>query len=140
MTEEDIDELLNGIRGILEDPRLKSFSINYRSEDCRDGAEVTPEGTTITIPDLLKESRPSYDTIYSRDNKETVSGGWVQYKGTDLCVDLHCECGHHGHYDGLFAYAMKCSKCTTPYAVGQNIKLIPLGHKEEEYFTDYKGF
>ena len=30
--------------------------------------------------------------------------GWIQWKGTDVCIDLHCECGSHGHVDGDFVY------------------------------------
>lgn len=140
MSKEEIEQVLEGIKSILEDPRLETFSINYRNESAREDNQVTSEGITVTIPTLLEDSRPSYDTIYSRDNKESVSGGWIQHKGTDLCADFHCECGHHGHHDGEFTYAIKCSECTAPYAVGQNIKLIPLGHREEEYFTDYEEF
>jgi len=38
---------------------------------------------------------------------------FVQWKGTDVCMDFHCECGAHCHFDGYFAYAVKCPHCGT---------------------------
>jgi hypothetical protein len=36
---------------------------------------------------------------------------FIQWKGTDVCMDFHCECGQHYHIDAEFAYAVKCVKC-----------------------------
>lgn len=52
--------------------------------------------------------------------------GWIQWKGTDVCIDLHCACGHHGHYDGGFLYFYRCPACSARYALGMNVALIPL--------------
>ena len=68
-----------------------------------------------------------YKKVYEEgDNPETPSHGWIQWKGTSVCIDLHCECGSHYHYDGDFFYYYRCKDCKRVYAVGQNIKLIPL--------------
>lgn len=37
--------------------------------------------------------------------------GWIQWKGTDVCMDVHCKCGEHSHLDAEFAYYIKCPKC-----------------------------
>ena len=37
--------------------------------------------------------------------------GWIQWKGTDVCIDIHCSCGGHSHYDGEFMYLVKCPYC-----------------------------
>lgn len=71
-----------------------------------------------------------YKQVYDQDNPETESGGWIQWKGTDVCVDLHCVCGAHGHVDGDFAYFLKCLKCGRIFATGQNIKLIELNAEQ----------
>jgi hypothetical protein len=86
-----------------------------------------------------------YELVYGNDNPETPAYGWIQHKGTNLCVDLHCICGSHGHIDDDFVYSVKCVDCGRKYAVGQNIKLIPLDTRElvevnEEYHSDYKEF
>ena len=82
-----------------------------------------------------------YESVYSGDHQKGEAHGWIQWKGTDVCVDLHCKCGHHGHYDGDFLYFYQCPACGTKYAVGQNIKLIPLTAEQEKYVeTTQVGF
>lgn len=45
---------------------------------------------------------------------ETVNPhAFIQWKGTDVCMDFYCECGAHCHFDGYFAYAVKCPHCKT---------------------------
>jgi hypothetical protein len=36
---------------------------------------------------------------------------FVQWKGTDVCLDFHCQCGYHAHFDGDFAYQLRCVRC-----------------------------
>lgn len=36
---------------------------------------------------------------------------FIQWKGTDVCMDFYCDCGHHNHYDGYFAYYVECEGC-----------------------------
>jgi len=38
---------------------------------------------------------------------------FVQWKGTDVCMDFNCECGDFGHLDTMFAYFVKCQSCGT---------------------------
>ncbi len=52
--------------------------------------------------------------------------GFIQWKGTDICMDFHCECGHHNHYDGHYAHVIKCSKCGNMYAPSCNIEMIKI--------------
>jgi hypothetical protein len=56
--------------------------------------------------------------------------GWIQWKGTDVCIDLHCVCGHHGHFDGDFFYYYQCPACGARYAVGMNVALIPMTEQQ----------
>jgi len=67
-----------------------------------------------------------YKQVYERDNPPTATGGWIQWKGTDVCMDVHCVCGHHSHIDAAFFYNFECVACHRKYAVGQNVKLIEL--------------
>lgn len=48
---------------------------------------------------------------------------FVQWKGTDVCMDVYCECGEQGHVDSEFAYAVRCPKCGTTYEVGCHVAL-----------------
>lgn len=52
--------------------------------------------------------------------------GFIQWKGTDVCMDLHCECGFHNHYDGYFAYEVKCRGCGNIYALSPNVEVIKI--------------
>lgn len=52
--------------------------------------------------------------------------GWVQWKGTDVCMDVHCTCGALFHVDGDFCYAVRCRDCGQAYAVNGNVRLHPV--------------
>ena len=46
---------------------------------------------------------------------------FIQWKGTDLCMDFHCECGAHCHFDGMFAYTVQCPHCSTVWEMPQTV-------------------
>ena len=48
---------------------------------------------------------------------------WIQWKGTDVCADIHCECGAHLHHDGDFMYFVQCPYCEQIWEVGTHVKL-----------------
>lgn len=73
-----------------------------------------------------------YGDVYKQD-AEFPAHGWIQWKGTNVCIDLHCPCGRHDHIDRDFAYFYRCSGCGTPYALGQTIKLIPLTPEQAKH-------
>jgi len=52
-----------------------------------------------------------------------TENNFIQWKGTDLCMDFHCECGTHNHYDGFFAYYVKCSGCGQVYKMDTTVKM-----------------
>lgn len=47
------------------------------------------------------------------DDKRPEPNVFIQWKGTDVCMDFYCECGARCHFDGDFAYAVKCPHCET---------------------------
>lgn len=48
--------------------------------------------------------------------REVAGRAFVQWKGTNVCMDLTCPgCGNRGHVDGFFAYFVKCSECHAVY-------------------------
>jgi hypothetical protein len=51
---------------------------------------------------------------------------WIQWKGTDVCMEVHCICGAHLHYDGGFAYHVRCPHCQQVYECDGYIALHPL--------------
>ena len=71
-----------------------------------------------------------HNVLATAEEKDVVwSANWafIQWKGTTVCMDVHCECGHIGHICGVdFAYYWKCPECHTGYKVGTIIRIIPL--------------
>lgn len=51
--------------------------------------------------------------------------GWIQFKGTELCMDLNCECGELSHIDGEFVYTVSCPTCGREWALSGFMKLVP---------------
>ncbi len=44
---------------------------------------------------------------------------FIQWKGTDVCLDFYCPCGAHGHFDGDFAYNVRCPNCGSAFRDGR---------------------
>ena len=75
-------------------------------------------------------------SIYDRDTPKPESWGRVQWKATVVCIDIHCKCGAHCHFDGDFFYFFDCPHCRQRYAVGQVITLIPLVTEDQRAFAE----
>jgi hypothetical protein len=82
------------------------------------------------------KATPTGDVYYTEDEPH----GWVQLKNTEICIDLHCECGAHGHYDGYFCHEVKCKHCGKCYKVGMNVALIPMTDAEIQKTESQRGF
>lgn len=88
------------------------------------------EPRAVTMPEAIApvqvdDEKARHDEV---DRRTVVAGvhGWIQWKGTNVCIDIYCECGHHSHLDEEFAYFVRCPKCHQVYAMGAYIKLVPL--------------
>lgn len=62
--------------------------------------------------------------------------GWLQWKGTGACIDLHCVCGSHGHLDEEFLYFYRCAKCGRKYALDGHVKLVELNEEQAKYVEE----
>jgi len=49
---------------------------------------------------------------------------FIQWKGTDVCMDIQCSCGHREHIDAEFVYRLQCSDCGKVFAVQSRIHLL----------------
>jgi hypothetical protein len=68
------------------------------------------------------------------DMQETYKGlphGWIQWKCSDVCMDIYCACGEHSHIDADFAYHVKCPSCGKVYMVNGHVELIALEEEPE---------
>ena len=76
-----------------------------------------------------------HSQVYSQDSHLPKGNGygWVQWKGTNVCMDIHCGCGYHGHVDADFFYFYRCPKCSKLFAVGQVVNMIALTPEQVEF-------
>lgn len=51
---------------------------------------------------------------------------WIQWKGTNVCMDIHCACGELLHLDAEFAYYIQCGECGQVYECSGYIDLHPI--------------
>ena len=49
---------------------------------------------------------------------------FIQWKGTEVCLDFYCPCGHRGHLDAGFAYFVRCPACETVFEMGTQVLAI----------------
>lgn len=63
---------------------------------------------------------------YNTYEDDSQGWGWIQWKGTQACMDVHCKCGAHMHIDAGFAYYIECPYCNTVYSCDPNIHFVEL--------------
>jgi hypothetical protein len=135
--------------GMLPDVNLDSIKVRvHRTDPTKIIVDFPPELTPIfeeanrrreAAVEASHETRGPdrygefHKRVYSRDTPQDNPHGWIQWKGTDVCMDVHCECGAHGHIDDEFAYFYRCAQCGATYAVGQVVKLIKLEGEDLDY-------
>lgn len=69
--------------------------------------------------------------------KMVTYNNFIQWKGTDICMDFYCECGHQNHYDGYFAYHVICAKCRQIYKLATSIKMEKVDSAESPMESKY---
>lgn len=50
--------------------------------------------------------------------------GSMQWKGSDIYLDLHCDCGHTSNIKGDAVFFVKCPACNTIFELNGFIQLI----------------
>lgn len=55
---------------------------------------------------------------------------FIQWKGTDVCIDLQCRCGSSFHFDGFFLYFWECVDCGTIYKMADSIDMTVITREE----------
>lgn len=48
---------------------------------------------------------------------------FIQWKGTDVCMDVRCACGDGFHIDGDFAHFVRCHHCNRVYQMDWHIRM-----------------
>lgn len=68
----------------------------------------------------------------AHDPEPSAPNARVQWKGTDVCIDIRCECGARGHVDGASFYQYRCNHCGRVYGVSPYVRLVPLPDGTQE--------
>jgi len=74
----------------------------------------------------MKKAKDSDEAWIIQDKHEDRPHGWIQWKGTEVCMDVNCKCGGLFHIDGTFVYHVKCPKCGTVFFCNGHIELIEI--------------
>ena len=82
-----------------------------------------------------KKENEAWTRIHETEWMPEEPRGWIQWKGTNACIDLRCVCGAFGHLDGDFLYFVKCNACGRAYAVNPNVQLVELDETERAHFA-----
>ena len=80
----------------------------------------------------MKVAKDSEKAWEMQEQYKDLPHGWIQWKGTEVCLDVYCKCGHHSHIDDDFVYYVKCPKCNTVYMVNGHVEFIEL-EKEPDH-------
>ena len=52
------------------------------------------------------------------------SHGSIHWKGSDVYMEVHCDCGHTSEIKGDGIYFLKCPACNTVYELNGFIQLV----------------
>jgi len=66
------------------------------------------------------------DALYAPDFSSRLEGAslFIQWKGTNVCSDFHCDCGQHVHIcDVDFLYGIKCHACGQVWKTPHTVRL-----------------
>lgn len=88
-----------------------------------------PDGELVRRP--CKHCAPGRPCAEARGTFDPVPGTdaemFIQWKGTDVCVDFHCPCQpidlkYSAHFDGYGAYFVRCTACGSVYEMGTQVR------------------
>ena len=78
---------------------------------------------------MFKQAKNTDEAWNIQNDYKGEPHGWIQWKGTDVCMDIHCKCGTLSHIDGEFVYNVICPNCKTAYFCNGHIELIEIEEK-----------
>lgn len=57
--------------------------------------------------------------------------GWIQWKGADVRLEVHCSCGASTHVDAEFASNLiRCGVCDKLWAVCANVRFVEINEAD----------
>jgi len=62
---------------------------------------------------------------------------FIQWKGTEVCLDFTCLCGFKGHIDDCFVYYVECPQCESVYQMGTQVIAKKISKEEAAKVTTH---
>lgn len=81
----------------------------------------------------MKKAKNSKEAWEIQETYQDRPHAFLQWKGTDVCMDVRCKCGYCSHIDDEFTYEIQCPKCKTVYMCNGHIELIEVEEFDEEF-------
>ena len=70
--------------------------------------------------DNVQEPEPEAER-YGGEVPGSDASMFIQWKGADVCMDFICPCGTNSHFDGFFAYRVRCRSCGLVFRLGTQV-------------------
>jgi hypothetical protein len=82
----------------------------------------------------MPETRRDVFGDCKKADADTRSGphSWIQWKGTNVCMDVYCSCGQMSHVDAEFAYHIRCPHCGRLWAMCANVRMVEVKAEDIE--------
>ena len=61
---------------------------------------------------------------------------FIQWKGTDVCMDFTCVCGACSHFDEEFLYFVKCVACDRIFVIGTRVVAVQVTPEHVHLMAD----
>ena len=71
------------------------------------------------------------DRFPSSKIQHNPPSAWIQWQGTQVCMDIQCACGRMSHVDAEFCFHVKCPSCGATYECDPHITLHKLDFEPE---------
>jgi hypothetical protein len=82
--------------------------------------------TNVKILIKTKQAKTTDEANGIEEKYKDYAHGCLQWKGTAVCMDIYCKCGHQSHIDEEFTYYIKCPNCETVYYCNPHIEFIEI--------------
>lgn len=83
------------------------------------------------------QTRDEINEMLAHEEKQIANTDiCIQWKGTTVCGDFHCECGAYAHIcDAMHMYQIKCAACGVVWHVPDRIVLVRTSNVEADAGT-----
>jgi hypothetical protein len=82
------------------------------------------------IPIVARTANTNREAFDKSEKFKGRPNAFIQWKCTDVGMDVLCVCGEYDHIGGMFAYSVQCRACGRTYDVGSHVELIEIPASE----------